>query len=147
MPTLHDAAARDALRARLDRLTPDAPRRWGSFDAPRMLSHVNDALRSALGDVKVAPKTSPLRWFPINIIIVRWLPFPKNAPTAPELLARAPGDWAAERAAFSTLIDRVAATPLESRWPAHAAFGSLSGADWSLLQWRHVNHHFEQFGI
>lgn len=147
MPIVHDASAREALRERLGRLDPTSHARWGSFDAPRMLAHVNDGLRSATGELVVAAKPSPLRYFPLNIAIVRWLPFPKGAPTAPELLARQPMAWADEVTAFGRLVDEVARTPLEGRWPAHAAFGDLSGRDWSLLQWRHIDHHFRQFGI
>jgi hypothetical protein len=111
-----------------------------------MLTHVNDALRSATGELPVAAKPSPLRLFPLNIIVVRWLPFPKNVPTAPELLARAPADWAFETTAFERLMDQVANKPLDGAWPLHAAFGGLLGADWSLLMWRHIDHHFRQFG-
>lgn len=146
MPTLHDAAARAGLRERLARLSRTATPRWGAFTAPRMLAHVNDALRSATGELQVAAKPSPLRIFPLNVIVVRWLPFPRNAPTAPELLAREPADWAFETTVFERLLDQVAHKPLDGAWPLHAAFGGLSGADWSLLQWRHIDHHFKQFG-
>lgn len=147
MPTLHDAAARASLRQRLARLTPvDAPQ-WGSFTAPRMLAHVNDGMRMALGELAVAAKPGPLRLVPVKIIVIRWLPFPKNVPTAPELLSRPPADWSAETAVFDQLIERVAVKPLDERWPEHALFGRLSGPDWSLLQWRHIDHHLGQFRV
>ena len=30
-------------------------------------------------------------------------------------------------------------------WPEHAAFGSMSGRDWSRLMAKHFDHHLRQF--
>ena len=62
---------------------PNATPAWGSFNAPRMLAHVTDALRMATGDLPVAPRGGPLAFWPINSLVMFYLPWPKSAPTAP----------------------------------------------------------------
>ena len=57
--TLWNERDRRALDDRLVRLTPDARGLWGSFDAPRMLCHITDAVRTATGDVQCAAQAEP----------------------------------------------------------------------------------------
>lgn len=145
--TIFEAAARDGLMQRLHVLTPQAKPRWGRLTAAGMLSHLVESCRMALGDLPVAPRNLPIRFFPLNWLIIHWLPFPRSAPTAPELLARTPGDWEADIQRLQELLRRVGQRGAHETWPAHPAFGSISGDDWGVLVYRHVDHHFQQFGI
>jgi hypothetical protein len=145
--TLWNEQDRQALDARLARLKPDAIPLWGSFDAPRMLCHVTDALRSATGEVACTPKPSPLRFPVINTLVMFYLPWPKSVPTAPELLARKPESWDTEVARCRAAMNALATRPQTGQWAVHAAFGRLSGAQWGRLLYRHTDHHFKQFGV
>jgi hypothetical protein len=100
----------------------------------------------ALGDLPVAAKATPIRYPPLKQLIVYVAPFPKNVPTAPELLARAPGDWSSDVHALLGLVDRVVARGPSARWPDHPAFGRLSPRAWGVLMYRHMDHHLRQFG-
>jgi hypothetical protein len=147
MPTLTNPAQRDALIARVERLSPEAKGRWGSMTAPEMLAHCADALRMGLGDLPCTPKNAPLarlavtKWLFLNVI-----PFPKNAPTAKELRSRAPKPWNDERADLVALIRRVGSAGETYPWAAHPLFGTLSGAQWGQLAHKHLDHHLRQFG-
>ncbi|HET9514990.1 MAG TPA: hypothetical protein VFO95_13750, partial [Gemmatimonadales bacterium] len=88
MTSIGREEARNELLNRLDRLTADAPARWGKFNCPAMMAHVNDALRMPLGEVTPATRKVPIRFFPLKQLIIYYLPFPKGVPTAPVLLAR-----------------------------------------------------------
>ncbi len=151
MKSLFDASVRDELQSRLGRLTADAPPRWGKFTAPKMLAHVNDALRMASGSLAVAAVASPLRnalarWF----VIYSPMPWPKGVPTAPELLERGKADavrFDAECTAFGEAVAAVVARKGSAQWPDHPAFGAMREKDWGALGYRHVDHHFRQFGV
>lgn len=153
MPTLWDPTTRAALVRRVAALTPAATPRWGTFTAPQMLAHLTDALRMATGELPVARR--PVPWLlytpPFKQLIIHVLPFPRGAPTAPELLARPlgvdPVELERERAAFAGGLERFAARPPGGPWPVHPAFGPLSGATWGVLQARHADHHLRQFGV
>lgn len=152
MPTLWESATRDALLRRVAALSPAATPRWGSFTAPQMLAHLADALRMATGELPVARR--PVPWLlytpPFKQLIIHVLPFPRGAPTAPELLARPlgadPVELDRERTAYAAALDRFVARPPAGPWPVHPAFGPLSGATWGVLQARHADHHLRQFG-
>jgi hypothetical protein len=145
MPSLWDAGAADALTARIRQLTPERAALWGQMSCPQMVVHLTDACRLYLGELPAASARSPLRYAPIKQLIVYVLPFPKNVPTAPELLVRAPGDWQPEVESLCTMLARVAASR-DHAWPNHPLFGPLTPRAWGVLAWRHTDHHLRQFG-
>jgi len=147
MRTLWNADDRASLHARFARLTPETRPAWGSMSASRMLVHVTDGVRSALGELDVAPRSGPLAMWPLNNLVMFHLPWPKGAPTAPELLARTPAEWSAELEALRTALDRFGTRSLEGTWPRHAAFGHIGGDRWGRLLYRHTDHHLRQFGV
>jgi hypothetical protein len=143
--SLHDAATRDDLRARLSRLSPDSPRAWGKMTADQMLWHCNMLLESALGRGEHAPMRVPLPNFLLKFIILN-LPWPKGSPTHPDYVAGDRYDFEAERTRCVTLIDEFAGRPLEATtWGRSPGFGEATGAEWSRLQARHLDHHLRQF--
>ena len=147
MKTLFDDRRRREFQDRLGRLTPAAPPQWGKFDAARMVVHVADSLKMALGTLPAKPKRLPIRHPPLKQLLVYWLPWPKGVPTAPELLQRSPADWDAEVAALLALMEEAGTVPQDFVWPVHPAFGRMSRRAWGVLGYRHLDHHFRQFGV
>jgi hypothetical protein len=148
MPTFWDADTRDELCRRVSRLSSDSKANWGKFTAAQMVAHLNDAMRMATGELPVAPKNLPLRYFPLKQLVLYVLPFPKGAPTAPELLARCDAaDLRSEQSEFGTIAARTAARQASDRWPAHPAFGAMTHKAWGKLIYRHTDHHLKQFGV
>ena len=133
--------------SRLDRLRPDAAPRWGRFTAPQMVCHLADALKMASGTLSVQPKKLPIRHPPLKQLIIYWLPFPKSAPTAPELVTRVATEWHGELRELRQQLEA-----FQKRGPAgpfvpHPAFGRLSSRAWGVLVYRHTDHHLKQFGV
>jgi hypothetical protein len=153
MPTLADPAVRAELRRRLDGLRPEATPAWGNFSAPQMLAHITDTLRMAMGELPVEARLAPVwvRTAPMKQLLLYVLPFPKNLPTAPALVARGQqipaSNWAAERAAFDAALERIGNRAPDGPWPTHPFFGPLSARAWKIFQYRHCDHHCRQFGI
>jgi hypothetical protein len=145
--SLSDARARQALLDRLERLTPETPARWGKMTAPQMLAHVADWMLMAKGELKTASKELPLRYPVVKQLLIYWIPIPKGVPTAPELLRRRPAEWSAECAAVRRDVEWFGNVDSKTTWPEHPAFGTMSSRAWSVLAYRHTDHHFRQFGI
>ena len=138
---------RRELVTRLGRLSSESPARWGKFNCPAMLAHVNDALRMPLGEVTAEPKKVPIRFFPLKQLFIYALPFPKGVPTAPVLLTRcASAVFQDEVRTFDQLLQRLGERSEQTTWPPHPVFGSMSRRDWGVLGYRHIDHHFTQFG-
>lgn len=148
MPSMWDSGVADKLLARLDRLSPDTPARWGRFTCPDMVAHLNESMRMALGEVTPAVKKVPVRYFPLKQIVIYLLPIPKGVPTAPELLVRSGrAVWAEELKRFRELLPRLVARSGSTSWPSHPIFGSMSRGAWGALGYKHFSHHFTQFGV
>jgi hypothetical protein len=144
--TLLDPRVERELQDRLAKLSPDSPRRWGRMSPGQMLRHLAGAIRMATGDLQIAPRNTPLRFFPIKQLVVFVLPFPPDAPTAPALVVKEEVDFAAERRAVSELLGAFPKRNLGA-WPEHPAFGALNREQWGVLVWKHADHHFRQFGV
>jgi hypothetical protein len=114
MRSLWEEQARRELIERLERLTPESKGRWGRMTCPEMLAHLVEAMRMALGELPTKSKGGPLRYSPINKLVIYWLPWPKGAPTAPELLARAPEEWERD-------VQAVAGLRVDTKNRSHAA--------------------------
>ena len=145
--TIWNSADRESILSRFDRLAPDTRPKWGKLDAPRMVTHVTDAVRASLGELTLRPLVGPLRYWPVNVLVMFYLPWPKSAPTAPELLDRHPVGWTDELGTLRTTLDRFTARDVDEQWTPHVAFGRLSGAQWGRLMYRHLDHHLTQFGV
>jgi Protein of unknown function (DUF1569) len=147
MKTLFDPAAREQIRARVDRLTPERKPLWGRMDAGRAVVHLTSQLRAALGELECRPKKTPMNNWLMRRLVIYWLPWPKGSPTAPEFLATPPATWDEDLAALRSAIDRFGAREEGGAWPPHPAFGPLTGHMWGVLAWRHLDHHLRQFGV
>jgi hypothetical protein len=135
------------LEARIARLTPDTPARWGRMTCPQMVVHVTDAFAMYVGELSAAGKRTPLRFAPLKHAFVYLLPIPKNVPTAPELIARVPGEWADEVARLRRAVAAFAACRSRSGWPDHPLFGRMSCRAYGVLAYKHTDHHLRQFGV
>jgi hypothetical protein len=144
--TLLDDGQRAALLLRLRALRPDSRPLWGRLDAPRMLCHVGDQLRVAVGDLPTRPTGSLLMRTLVKNLVVNTAIRPPRAKieTAPEMLSSQPGEWEADLAACEALVERVAVGECRA---VHPAFGPLSPAEWGRLCWKHTDHHLRQFGV
>ena len=146
--SIWDASVRSAIAGRAQRVSAESKPEWGRMNAAAMMAHINDALRMALGELPVKSKNLPLRYKPIRTLFIYYLPMPKGAPTAPELIARCPNAVLEdEKRAFAELIDRVAAVPPGAAMAAHPAFGDLSYEEYGALIAKHTDHHLRQFGV
>ena len=145
MRSMFNDEDRSSMVARIDRVSSGAQARWGKMNAEQMLAHLVESMRMAMGEISPKPKKLPLRYFPLKQLVIYWLPFPKGAPTAPELLVRRATDWQAECADLKHLLERLGAMEGAREWPDHPAFGRMASRDWGTLVHRHVDHHLRQF--
>src|SRR5262245_8470352 len=137
---------RGPILERLHRVQPETRPAWGSLAAPRMLCHVADMMRVALGDIPTKPTHSFLsRTLVKSIVVNSGLKPPRGkVQTAPEMLTSRPSSWEGDLSACVELVDRVADGSARA---VHPAFGPLSPEEWGRLCWKHLNHPVVQFGV
>ena len=145
MATVYDAAARQRLHARIDALTADARPRWGRMNVGQMLAHCDGHLRHSLGE-PLTPVNKPIRFFPLNLLVIYLLPTPKGLPTMDELRDMAPGAFEEGRTRLKQSLEKLGALPRDTRMPVHAAFGKIGHHAHGTLAHNHIDHHLKQFG-
>lgn len=148
MRTFLDPADRSAIVGRLRNLHPDAPPRWGSLDAPRMVAHLTDQMRHTLSNRRLKPSRSPLRFPVVKQLALYVIPWPRGRIRGPAgAFVTVPSEWEADLGALAGLVDQFADLPVEREWPGHPFFGSMTKANWGRFCYRHFDHHLTQFGV
>lgn len=148
MEDLFDPATHRQLRDRVLSLTPDSTPLWGSMSVTQMMTHCAGALRMVNGELRV-PGVFPARLFgkAIKRLVLRpGKPMMRNAPTAKEFVIPEGGDFAAEREQLLATLDRIVASSRDccTEFP-HPFFGTLRPQEWSVLAYKHLDHHLRQF--
>ena len=139
---------RMAICQRIGSVTSASVPRWGRMDARAMLNHLRLSALMALGELPVANKSKrAFQVFPIKHLILYVVPFPKGAPTAPELLVPDAASVDAIRSELVSLVERIGAGPREGDGPVHPLFGRLSFREWGVATYKHTDHHLRQFGV
>ena len=145
MKTLFDPNVQVELLARFDAVKADSPARWGTMDAARMLAHCAEGLRMPV-DLKVKPGFPILFGWMFKRIATSETPFRHGVPTARELTIAEPRDFEASRRHFLESWDKVKGGPSTIRNFRHPFFGHLDAGQWGILMYKHLDHHFRQFG-
>jgi hypothetical protein len=147
MKTFFEPAVQAELLGRLETLRPDNTARWGRMDAAQMLEHCAEGMKMGTGELK-------MQWSPISLFgwMLKFLayndkPFKYNAPTAPELTIAGPREFQAAKAHFMESWARLAPGPSTILNRRHPFFGTLTPDQWGILLFKHLDHHFRQFGV
>jgi hypothetical protein len=147
MGSILNESDRAGISSRVRSLSDSSTARWGRMNVTAMLQHLRLSAEMAVGELKVESKNKRVfQSFPLKHLILYVLPFPKGAPTAPELQIGSTASFDEERSAVLELLDRIGAGPREGTGPAHPLFGPLSWSEWGVATYKHVDHHLKQFG-
>jgi hypothetical protein len=147
--TLADPAAAEAVLTRLQRLTPDAKRRWGTMTPNEMLCHLADAFGTGLGER--SPK--PISVFGLRGPMARWislslpLPWPHGirgpAEVDPKRTGTKPSQFAGDHDRVMEMARRFI-DQVGDQYP-HPIFGRMTRSHWLRWGWLHLDHHLRQF--
>jgi hypothetical protein len=147
MGTILNEGDRSAIVDRVRSLSATSTRQWGSLDVTGMLQHLRRSALMCLGELPVpSVNKRAFHKFPLKHVLLYVLPFPKGAPTAPELKPVGKVSFEDERAAFLELLERIGTGLRDGMGPDHPLFGPLSWREWGVVTYKHANHHLKQFG-
>ena len=120
------------------------------MNACQMICHLTDSFKTATGQLVVGSRETL-----VSRTIVKWvalktpMKWPHGVRTLPELdqgngRGTAPGEWSRDteelRGWIASFADR-------QSFGRHAMFGAMTREDWMIWGYRHVDHHFRQFGV
>jgi Protein of unknown function (DUF1569) len=149
MKNLYQPATTAEIKQRIAQIRPDSARQWGKMNSAQALAHCARALEIAVGDT-VAPRMFVGRIIGGLIkskVVGDDEPLRRNSPTMPTLIIVEDCDLQKEQARLTALIDRFAAGPSGCTTSAHSFFGRMTPDEWSILMYKHLDHHLRQFGV
>ena len=148
MTSLFDPHAYEATVNRINGLSPAAERQWGKMSPAQMLEHSARAVEMALGRGRQKQMLlGKLIGWTVRKQFVGEKPFQKNGPTGPDFIVRNEPDFLAVKSRLVGLVRELHAMgEAGADGHVHGFFGRMSGAEWGVTQYKHLDHHLRQFG-
>lgn len=154
MKSIFDPTGAEELVTRVEQLTPDTEPAWGTMTVDQMLAHCCRPFDTIFDPAYAEkhPKPNPLvrgllRLF-IKPILVGPKPYKHNMRTAPEFIIADRREFASEQSRLIEYVNRVhAAGEDEFEGKVSHSFGPLTAGEWSMLLYKHTDHHLAQFGV
>src|SRR5262245_7092294 len=148
MDSIFDASVYAAIVRRIESVRPDSPRQWGKMTPAQMLEHTARAVDMATGRTQ-----SKQLWLGR---LIGWMfkssfigpkPFGRNGPTGPDFIVKDDPDFARAKERLKAAVAELHAMGQRGcEGNVHAFFGRMTGDEWGITQYKHVDHHLRQFG-
>ena len=144
----------DKIKECLSKLKEDSKPKWGILTPQHLLEHLEEGYRLASGEIKVTECVTPEKIVEkVHNSLYNYEKFPKGTsfPTykKEELEDLKHPDFETAKAKFFEAREAYVAFYKENPDAVltNMVFGDLNRYEWYLLERKHLNHHFEQFGL
>jgi len=149
LKNLFEITTLNEMKNRLTLLSTESKRQWGKMNAAQMLAHCSEWMALASG------QTSPPRNWMGYIFgrlakrsILSDTPIRRNMPTDRNLIVSDERDFTSEQQRLALSMDRFATGgPEQCTKHSHSFFGPMTPEEWAILAYKHLDHHFRQFGV
>ncbi|UZO80973.1 DUF1569 domain-containing protein [Aquimarina sp. ERC-38] len=147
METLFDTTTKDTIQNRLANLHSGSQAKWGKMSVGQMLFHCQLPLEIATSDKhsKLKPNFIARLLFKKSLYNDRL--WPKNLPTAPSLKVTSEKDFKTESTKLAEKIADFYSMKDQDSFKPHPVFGKFTPEQWGKMQYKHLDHHFRQFGV
>lgn len=150
LPNVFLKETTDQIVERLSHLQHDTKPLWGKMNAPQLLAHLNVTYDLAYERIPLKNNfimSWMLKTF-VKKFVVNEVPYKHNLRTSPVFLIADERDFEKEKQLF---IENIMATQEKGYGffdgKTSVSFGPLSGTEWNNMFYKHIDHHFMQFGI
>lgn len=150
MSTLFDRTTVESIKTRIASLSPESQAKWGKMNVNQMMCHVTDGFRMSMGERPLPDRSTFLTRTLVKFLVLNVIKIPKEVATSPGLdqmkEGTKPGEFEDNRRALIDALDRLKNLPDDHVWAAHPRFGRMTGPEWGILGFKHIDHHLRQFG-
>lgn len=149
MKSIYNENEKLELIKRINKLTPDTKPEWGKMNISQMLEHCTVSVRLALSEIKPELNENNLRLGKlVKDRIFMSEVFSKELPTTKEFIIDFAGDVDENKRILVEYLNKFSEMdPGIELKGVHPYFGELTMIEWSMLIWKHTNHHLIQFGV
>ena len=151
LPSVYDTLTTETLLARINELKPTTTAKWGKMNVAQMLAHCNVSYELTYEPEKHKKPNFIMAFISkkfIKKLVTNEVSYKPSSPTASAFIIKTNKDFDTEK---QRLIDYISKTEklgkqnfegLESH-----SFGVLNATEWSNMFYKHLDHHFNQFGV
>jgi len=148
MDSLFEEETTASVISRLQKLQPGSTARWGKMDVSQMLAHCRAPMEYYFQESKARRGLVSLLF---GKLAKRRLfsnkPWPQNLPTAPLYRIKSKKDFESEHRLLIESINHFANEGMNITQRVHPFLGKMSSQEWGMFNYRHLNHHLQQFGV
>lgn len=147
MKSILDKSTFQEINDRLEKLTEQSERQWGSMTPGQMVCHCQGPLNIMLQKEDYGLKPN---WL-INLLFKKTMYsdklWRKNLPTVKIFKQTEDKDLSVEKPKLMGLLNELGSQLDKEHWGDHPAFGKFTNEQWGKMQYKHLDHHLRQFGL
>ncbi len=147
MKSLFDAEAFSEIKNRLNNLSENSERQWGKMTPGQMVHHCQAPLNIMLEKVDYGFKPNWLAKVFFKKSLYSDKLWKKNMFTPKQFRETGTRDLVREKQNLEALIDEAGGQRDRAEWNPHPGFGYFTKEQYGKMQYKHLDHHFRQFGI
>lgn len=147
MKSLFKEEAHEEIINRLEKLDENSKPLWGSMTVGQMVHHCQFPLNIILEkeDYNLKPNWLVKLFFKKAMYSDK--PWRKELPTVPAFKVKNDKDFKKEKVGLKDLIMELNEKRDRNDWKAHPSFGKFTKEQGGKMQYKHLDHHFRQFGV
>lgn len=152
MKSLFDKDTHAEVQSRIEALSETSTPTWGKMSVGQMCTHCQKPLELAMGKIALNSGKKPsfmkrLMFKLYKPLMYNDKPWSKNLPTVRDFIIKEEKDITAEKSKLSALISEFHDYTEAHEWPKHPMFGAFTHEQWGKMQYKHLDHHLQQFGV
>ncbi len=147
MKSLFDSEALREINDRLEKLDENSARQWGKMTHGQMMHHCQGPLNIILkkDDYNLKPNWVLNTFFKKSLYNDKlWR---QGLPTAKPFKETKDRNFNEEKSNLKSLLNEFQDRSDELGHEPHPSFGKLTKQQWGQMQYKHLDHHFRQFGV
>ncbi|MDY8134445.1 DUF1569 domain-containing protein [Aquimarina sp. 2201CG5-10] len=145
MKSLFDEATKNEIENRIGKLSNTSTPSWGKMNISQMIHHCQFPLKIALQKKHPELKPNLLAKLFFKKSMYNDKPWRKNLPTHSKLKVVEQKDFEQEKQELLTLVSEFSSKRNISEWAPHPMFGKFTPQQWGQMQYKHLDHHLNQF--
>ncbi len=147
MKSLFEEPALQEIENRINKLSNESSSLWGKMNVAQMFNHCQFPLKIALK--KEHPKLKPnvLAKLFFKKSLYNNKPWRKNLPTHSKLKVVEQKEFDKEKQELLKLVAEFSNQRDKKEWDPHPMFGKFTNEQWGQMQYKHLDHHLQQFNV
>lgn len=147
MKSLFDENAKKEIEGRIHQLTSSSTPVWGKMNVSQMFHHCQFPLKVALQKEHPSLKPNLFAKLFFKKALYNDKPWKKNLPTHPKLKVVEQKEFDDEKKALLSLVVEFWDQRDKKEWNPHPMFGKFTPEQWGKMQYKHLDHHLQQFNV